>query len=143
MTDQPYMAGSKRVRNLNKPPGQPADLRSIALECQIDSHNWFPDNANDLAFQVLCLAGEVGELANEVKKWARGTVSEEQMKERARDEATDVLIYLMCIFAELDTDPLEAYRGKRRVNELRFGTAASQSRSGLRGQEPRENGDGS
>jgi NTP pyrophosphatase (non-canonical NTP hydrolase) len=146
------MAGSKRVSDLNSPLDQiwideeirnsPNILAVIAQQCSNDSHAWFPDNADDLVFQVLALAGEVGELANEVKKWARGSVSEEQMKERARDEATDVLIYLMCIFAELDIDPLEAYRAKRRVNELRFGPAAGRSRPGLRNEVGPENGDG-
>lgn len=146
MTNQPYMAGSKRVNELitctDLPPGMPADLKGIARECQQDSINWFPDKAFDLFFQASCAMAEAGEAVNQIKKVERGTHTYEELRPKIAEEAVDTLIYLMNVFALLDIDPLEAYRDKRRVNKLRFGSSPSRGRSGLRGQVGPENGDG-
>lgn len=102
-------------------------IEEITTQCREDSQRWFPDTEDGLAFMVLALAGEVGELANLVKKVERGTHTMTQLKEEMGKEAIDVLIYLCNIFYLLDIKPSEVYRAKREFNERRFGGAAPTS----------------
>jgi NTP pyrophosphatase (non-canonical NTP hydrolase) len=101
-------------------------LIEMARQCMRDSHRWFPDTSHSLPFMVLALCGEVGELANIVKKVERGSLDmkDARTKHAAVMEATDVLIYLMDVFAILGVDPEQAYNMKRVENEQRFGPAA-------------------
>jgi hypothetical protein len=149
MTNQPYLAGSKRVSELDQTwideesRNSPNILAVIAQQCYYDGSAWFPEQADDLFFQASCAMAEAGEAVNQIKKFVRGTHTYEEVRPKIAEEAVDTFIYLMHVFALLDIDPLGAYRAKRRVNELRFGPAAGRGGSGLRDEVSPENGDGS
>jgi NTP pyrophosphatase (non-canonical NTP hydrolase) len=67
------------------------------------------------------MGGEAGEVQNLVKKVYRGTYTLEDIKDDLAEECVDVLIYLACLFAALDVDPVEIYKRKQAYNEERFG----------------------
>jgi NTP pyrophosphatase (non-canonical NTP hydrolase) len=96
------------------------DLEGVVNQCLEDSEDWFPEQAKDVAFQTLCLAGEVGELANLVKKVARGTHTEAELMQRMEEETTDVFIYLCNIIGLLGMDPFAKYNEVRAKNAERF-----------------------
>jgi hypothetical protein len=103
---------------------QPRNLLvQLRDQCMADSARFFPDVAHSLMFNALALCGETGELANVVKKIERGSLDPdtESAKTMLEDEAIDSLIYLMCVFGILGTDPLAAYFKKRDFNNNRFG----------------------
>ena len=108
-------------------PNAPTTLQGIVDQCESDSERWFPDRADDLPFMVLALAGEVGELANHIKKMARGSVTYDQIRKDASEEAIDIFIYLCNIFAALGIDPVAEYHRKREFNERRFGNNAERA----------------
>ncbi len=97
------------------------DLLGMVHQCRTDTRRWFPNQEEDLGFQGLALAGEVGELCNLIKKVERGSMTFEEARDAMGEEAADVLIYLCNIFATIDVDPTKVYAAKRRKNELRFG----------------------
>lgn len=94
------------------------DLVKTATE---DSERWFPDTASQLDFMALALAGEVGEVANIIKKVMRGTDDFDKVLDDLEEEVTDVFIYLMCLAGVLGMDLEAAYAAKRAKNEERFG----------------------
>lgn len=104
-----------------------SDIQDIVNQCTSDSHEWFPTTAEDLAFNALAMAGEVGEFANVVKKVMRGSRRYDDLKtqEELGEELTDVFIYLMNIVGilqrRMDFDLVEAYARKRQFNHERFG----------------------
>lgn len=103
-----------------------------------DSERWFPATAgvaygpSEVGFTTLCLNGEAGEVANEIKKVIRGThpLDREQM-DKIIDEAIDVQTYLYKLMGEVDQmsrrvfareiDWEHEYEKKRAFNEERFG----------------------
>jgi NTP pyrophosphatase (non-canonical NTP hydrolase) len=95
-------------------------LGKKALE---DSRRWFPQTAESVAFTVLALAGEVGEVANIVKKIERGTFKWGDAKVRfdLDMEVADVFTYLVLLAGQLNIDLLRIYDLKRTENERRFG----------------------
>jgi NTP pyrophosphatase (non-canonical NTP hydrolase) len=95
-------------------------LDEIIAQCQRDSEDWFPSTSHDLPFQVLSLCGETGELANLVKKVARGSHEYVVLKNRMKEEATDAFIYLCNVFALLEMNPEEWYDVIREQNRQRF-----------------------
>jgi NTP pyrophosphatase (non-canonical NTP hydrolase) len=100
-------------------------LVALAKQCIGDSERWFGDTGEthkDLGFLVLALAGEVGELANIVKKVERGSLSIRNAKVRHDIvmETTDVFVYLLNIAALLNIDLERTYHMKRAENEERF-----------------------
>ncbi len=73
---------------------------------------------------ILALVGEVGELA-ELFQWipadeARARFSEGQPRQRAAEEMSDVLIYLLGLANVLDVDLLSAARDKLAASRDRF-----------------------
>lgn len=94
----------------------------LAVQCVEDSKRWFPETANSVAFGVLAMAGEVGELANLVKKVERGSLSMKDSKTKyaIQMELTDVFIYLLQLSALLDVDLEKSYEIKRAENNRRF-----------------------
>jgi NTP pyrophosphatase (non-canonical NTP hydrolase) len=83
-----------------------------------------------MPFNVLALAGEVGELANLVKKIERGdfgpvleTGLPGEIHEKLSMEVVDVFIYTMQIANILAIDLVKAYEVKREFNATRFGGA--------------------
>src|SRR3954462_3665178 len=102
----------------------PSEMALLVRQCQEDSQRWFPGTTQDnLPFLVLALAGEVGELANVVKKIVRGSLDPQDaaVKRQLDMETTDCLVYLLNIFGVLNVDPKRAYDNVRQLNEVRFG----------------------
>ena len=101
------------------------DLKHYTTQCMEDSERWFPSVHQEpmqaLGHHTLALCGEVGELANLLKKLQRGDreMDRETWLEMCL-EATDVQIYLFNIYALLQMDADEMYELKREVNEARF-----------------------
>jgi NTP pyrophosphatase (non-canonical NTP hydrolase) len=98
-------------------------LNQLIAQCAEDSTRWFPNN-QDLANQVLCMAGEVGEVANIVKKVVRGTHELEDVSSNLTEEIIDVLVYLINLVgneAFEDVDWSTLWNNKRAFNESRFG----------------------
>lgn len=98
-------------------------LHTIARQCVADSKRWFPETAEALPFTALALCGEVGELANIVKKVARGSLNIKDAKTRNDlvGEMADVFTYLELMAGILGVDLELAYNIKRIENERRFG----------------------
>ena len=97
-------------------------LQEMAKLCGEDSRMWFPKTANDLVFLTLALNGEAGELANVVKKIARGSTSMRDPKVRLQimQELMDTMIYAMCIADALHIDIEKLYLKVRSDNAGRF-----------------------
>lgn len=119
---------------MSEPSGEigPPDLATVdaiavlAREMRANSERWFPRwHSPDLGMPLtvayaLGLAGEVGEVANLVKKWMRdGQVPEGT--ESLDAELADCLTYLLLLADEEGIDIVQAYRRKAAVNEARWG----------------------
>jgi NTP pyrophosphatase (non-canonical NTP hydrolase) len=106
-------------------------LHFLMDQCTRDSKRWFPKTKDDLAFMVLAMAGEVGEVANIVKKVERGSMTLEHAMDQEnksgstlQEEVVDVLIYLLNLMALpqfKDVDWMSIWYEKRQFNEERFG----------------------
>ena len=101
----------------------------IKLQKEFDSKhkihfNWAEEisekNLPHLQFLVLSLAGEVGEMANCVKKVVRGDEKYTTSKERIAEELTDVFIYVLKLAYQMNIDLEENYLRKLEINEERF-----------------------
>lgn len=102
-------------------------VAELEKQCMEDSVRWFgdtvdPKNISGIIHHTLALAGEVGELANIIKKIDRGSLDPRQPRVRfdLSMELTDVFIYVLNLGALLGVDLEEAYKQKRAVNEQRF-----------------------
>jgi NTP pyrophosphatase (non-canonical NTP hydrolase) len=105
-------------------PRSDMNLTKMIQDCVEDSKRWFPD-AQTVPLHVLCLAGEVGEVANIVKKVERGSLRMEDAMETLPEEIVDVLIYLCNLMGHdqfKDVDWKKIWDAKRKYNEERFGT---------------------
>jgi NTP pyrophosphatase (non-canonical NTP hydrolase) len=69
---------------------------------------------------VVCIAGEVGEFANEVKKVRRGDSQYEERKEALKGEAADIFAYVLKIANQMDFDLEDVYEKKMKENSIRF-----------------------
>lgn len=78
------------------------------------------DNLHELEHLVVCLIGEVGEFANELKKVVRGDVSYEERQAALAEELTDTFIYLLKIAAQTGIDLESEYLKKLEKNRQRF-----------------------
>jgi len=89
-----------------------------------DSERWFPELHKEnkgtplYAFYALALAGEVGEVANEVKKNIREVGGNYG---KLGPELADVFTYLLLLADELGINLFLEYLKKREVNEERWG----------------------
>lgn len=97
-------------------------LYQHAQQCLQDSLDWFPEVTN-IPFHTLALCGEVGELANIVKKIERGSLKWEdpEVQIAFKSEIADIYTYLMGLVALSSTDLKAAYEMKREFNANRFG----------------------
>jgi NTP pyrophosphatase (non-canonical NTP hydrolase) len=105
-----------------RPPSRTAEL---SLQCVQDSIRWFGDTVTDtnaIPHHTLALAGEVGELANIVKKIDRGSLNGRApvVRHMMAMELTDVFIYVLNLAGIMGIDLEEAYKIKRAENEQRF-----------------------
>jgi len=109
-------------------------LHYLMRQCREDSERWFPKTQDDLAFMTLAMAGEVGEVANIVKKVVRGSMTLNdamssaimgaQEKDTLQEEIVDVLIYLLSLMSLpqfKDVDWMDIWYKKRKLNLERFG----------------------
>jgi NTP pyrophosphatase (non-canonical NTP hydrolase) len=78
------------------------------------------DNLHELEHLVVCLIGEVGEFANELKKVVRGDASYEERQAALAEELTDTFIYLIKIAAQTGIDLESEYLKKLEKNRRRF-----------------------
>ena len=78
------------------------------------------DNLHELEHLVVCLVGEVGEFANELKKIVRGDSSYAARQAALAEELTDTFIYLIKIAAQTGIDLESEYLKKLEKNRLRF-----------------------
>lgn len=78
------------------------------------------DNLHELEHLVVCLVGEVGEFANELKKVVRGDAPYEERHAALAEELTDTFIYLMKIAAQTGIDLESEYLKKLEKNRRRF-----------------------
>jgi NTP pyrophosphatase (non-canonical NTP hydrolase) len=96
-------------------------LDFITQQCGEDSHKYFPNTADSVPHLVLALCGEVGELANIIKKVERGSLQwNEEVALSVLMEGADIQIYLACIFDLLKGSLYHAYMAKREINNERF-----------------------
>lgn len=99
-------------------------MKALAQQCLEDSARWFGDShvPDSLVHHTLCLAGEVGEFANVVKKIDRGSLSFDDPAVQAalKSEYADILTYMLNIAGILSLDPEAVYIQKREINEERF-----------------------
>jgi NTP pyrophosphatase (non-canonical NTP hydrolase) len=89
-----------------------------------DSHIWWPQiphTQHMLAFWLLCLGGEVGELQNKAKKYLRGSIPTwEEARPILADELVDVFVYAFNVAAALGIDLEAEYNKKREHNDGRW-----------------------
>jgi NTP pyrophosphatase (non-canonical NTP hydrolase) len=78
------------------------------------------NNLHELEHLVVCLLGELGEFANELKKVVRGDSLYEESQAALAGELTDTFIYLIKIAAQTGIDLESEYLKKLEVNRRRF-----------------------
>lgn len=103
---------------------EPSKLGMMAKQCVSDSERWFGDSGvvHSIPHHTLAMAGEVGELANIVKKVERGSLrmGDANTRYEMAMELTDVFIYLLNLAGLMGVDLEAAYELKRTENERRF-----------------------
>lgn len=103
-------------------------LSALADQMRENSERWFPRwHSPDLGMPLavayaLGLAGEVGEVANVIKKMQRDGYAD---GEGIGAELADVFTYLLLLADECGVDLVAEYRAKVKVNEARWGAPAS------------------
>lgn len=100
----------------------------LAAEMRANSERWFPGTHDprqqDMpldVFYTLGLSGEVGELANGIKKLHRDGPTNALVR-NLRAEMADVFTYLLLLADHLGVDLVAEYQHKAKVNEQRWGT---------------------
>ena len=98
------------------------DLVRIQSQCVEDTKEYFPEMPDKGLgnYLALCLAGEVGEVCNDIKKLLRGDFTLADFTDRIGPELADVLIYLVLLAEEFGIDLEGEYHDKREVNNDRF-----------------------
>lgn len=97
------------------------NIQEMAEQCLKDSDEWFPQTARDPMYMLMCMFGEVGEVANEFKKMMRDDTEDEDRLTRMKEEMIDVLIYWLCLASIMGIDIEREYNDKRAINAHRFG----------------------
>jgi NTP pyrophosphatase (non-canonical NTP hydrolase) len=99
--------------------------RMTYMQGHIDlcSATWFgKDLTRQLNYNILCLCGEAGEVANELKKIIRdGNAMTAEQRTKLLEELTDVHIYLMMCFTSLYGDPYQSWLEKQEKLYERWG----------------------
>lgn len=100
-------------------------LAAITAEARANSERWFPLVHDPeravvplLVHYTLGLSGEVGEVANVVKKTLRN--GRAAPSEDLADELADVFIYLVLLAGEAGVDLVAAYERKRTILAARW-----------------------
>lgn len=109
---------------MTKPPSPPSHTWELSEQAMQDSERWFGDShvAFSIPHYTLALAGEVGELADIVKKVERGSLSSNDPHVRfdMSMELADVYTYLLQLAGLMRIDLEKAYDAKRAENQRRF-----------------------
>lgn len=100
-------------------------LSTIQIDEEESTNRFFPDLEQSYAYLGVAIAGEVGEVANLIKKYERGSMSELELIELLEGELPDILIYLVMLASHAGIDLEHVYLRKRAFNEHRFGPAAA------------------
>jgi NTP pyrophosphatase (non-canonical NTP hydrolase) len=79
-----------------------------------------PENVQSLEHLLVCITGEVGELANVVKKVRRGDRTLDEARAAIIDESADILIYVVKLANQLGFRLEEAFEAKLEQNRERF-----------------------
>jgi NTP pyrophosphatase (non-canonical NTP hydrolase) len=98
-------------------------LKAVQDEIEQDSILFFENTSEDIAHHVLALCGEVGELANIIKKIQRGDLKLDDENDTWYDmanEITDIFIYTLSIAGIAGMDMETFYGAKREFNYRRF-----------------------
>lgn len=99
-------------------------IGKLQRQCQDDSERWFGDThaGHNLVHHTLALCGEVGELANLVKKVDRGSldISDAATRVHLAEECADIFTYLLNVADLLQIDLEQAYHIVRGKNDKRF-----------------------
>jgi NTP pyrophosphatase (non-canonical NTP hydrolase) len=86
---------------------------------------WFPgvvrDGEIDLNVLIYGICGEAGEIADEMKKFLRGSRTQEELVEKLGNESVDCFHYIALLWVVLGIDPGEVYAKLTEANEKRFG----------------------
>lgn len=77
-------------------------------------------NIAELEHLLVCVLGELGELANVTKKIVRGDTTLQSSREQLEDEIADAFIYLVKICNQLGVDLESAFLKKLAANAERF-----------------------
>lgn len=78
------------------------------------------DNIRDLEHLVVCLVGEVGEIANLTKKLVRGDFALKEARPQLHSEIVDAFIYVIKMCNQLGVDLEPEYVKKLNTNVERF-----------------------
>ena len=78
------------------------------------------NNVAALEHLLVCLAGEVGELANVIKKIRRGDATFLEKRDDIAEETVDVFIYLVKLANQVGFDLEATYNAKMETNRQRF-----------------------
>src|SRR3954468_17725650 len=86
---------------------------------------WFPEVIKngeiDLHMLIYGICGEAGEIADEMKKFLRGSRTQEELVEKLGNESVDCFHYIALLWYVLGIDPGEVYAKITEANEKRFG----------------------
>lgn len=98
------------------------ELREIQRVEHEDRITYFPQfyDRFTIEYDLLALAGEVGEACNDLKKHLRGDFGVEELRHRLASELPDILIYLVMAAAIMDIDLESAYFAKKAYNHGRY-----------------------
>lgn len=93
-----------------------------------NDRNWKDWRKTSIDQFILGLFGEVGELANKLKKfnrfklgWKGNCLNDEEFMEALEDELPDIAIYLYLIAGKYNLDIEELVKKKQKINRKRFG----------------------
>lgn len=90
-----------------------------------DSPHYWPQHETGHEYLGICLAGEVGEVCNELKKFSRGDYTKDETARLIFAELADILIYLVMLAQYFGISLEEAYKVKKEWNEQRFRKATT------------------
>lgn len=90
-----------------------------------NTFRWFPgvvqNGEIDLHVLIYGICGEAGEIADEMKKFIRGSRTNDQLIDRLAIESVDCFHYIVLLWYVLGIDPGEVYQSLTEANEKRFG----------------------
>lgn len=85
-----------------------------------DTKSYFPNHTETLDYLAIAMAGEVGEVCNIIKKFDRGSINGELLREELSKELPDILIYLVMLAEKVGIDLQQAWINKKEYNDSRF-----------------------